>query len=295
MMSSSASFWIESFHDPATASFTHLLVDRVSRRCAVIDPVLGFDMRTGRVRFDGADRIAARIVALDAQVDWLLETHVHADHLSAAAYLRRAVGGKIGIGMRFGEVRTSFEHVFDKPRDAAKRSGGFDHLFADAESFTVGTLRMQALHTPGHTPACTTYVVRDDYNMVAFVGDTLFMPDIGTARCDFPGGDALTLYQSIQRIFTLPASTRLYMCHDEPPAGRTPQPLCTVGDQRARNVHVRDGVTEVEFAKRRAARDATLALPALMIVAVQVNLDAGELPLPAGNGIRYLRLPLDVL
>ena len=286
---------VEGFFDPATSTVSYLLFDTSSRDCALIDSVLDYDPRSGRTRTTSADRLIARVSELGATVRWLLETHVHADHLSAAPYLKRRVGGAIAIGAQVRRVQHTFAQLFNEPRGIATDANPFDRLLDDGELLPLGALSIRALHTPGHTPACMTYFVDGGIERTAFVGDTLFMPDYGTARCDFPGGDARELYRSISRLLDLPPDTRLYTCHDYQPGGRDVQYACTVADQRAANVHVRDGVTEDEFVAMRTARDATLDMPVLMLPAVQVNMRAGHLPDPEGNGVRYLKIPLDAI
>lgn len=274
---------IQAFFDAATSTVTYVVHDGVT--CAVIDPVLDFDPKSGRTATASADHVVAYVRDHGLQTAWLLETHAHADHLSAAPYLRGQLGGRIGIGAHIHAVQKSFAHVFGAP----PRQAAFDHLFAPDETFAIGTLTATALHVPGHTPADMAYRIGD----AVFVGDTLFMPDVGTARCDFPGGSATTLYRSIRRLLDLPPATRLFMCHDYPPAGRGPGWETTVAEQRAANIHVRDGVTEEQFVAMRTARDATLAMPTLILPAIQVNLNAGELPEPEGNGVRYLKIPIN--
>jgi glyoxylase-like metal-dependent hydrolase (beta-lactamase superfamily II) len=286
---------LESFFDEATSTFSHLLLDRATGQCALVDSVLDYDPQSGRTRHTSADRLIARVRALGAQVQWLLETHVHADHLSAAAYLKQALGGQVAIGAGITTVQATFGALFNAGSEFARDGSQFDHLFQDDEVFSIGSLPARAMHTPGHTPACMTYVVGQGARQLAFVGDTLFMPDYGTARCDFPGGDAATLYRSIQRVLSLPPDTRLYLCHDYPPTARPHQAWTTVADQRAHNVHVHEGVSEAAFVAMRQARDATLALPVLLLPSVQVNMRAGELPPAEANGIRYLKIPLDAL
>lgn len=286
---------VEGFFDPATSTVSYLLFDTSSRDCALIDSVLDYDPRSGRTRTTNADRLIARVSELGATVRWLLETHVHADHLSAAPYLKRRVGGAIAIGAQVRRVQHTFAQLFNEPRGIATDANPFDRLLDDGEVLPLGALSIRAIHTPGHTPACMTYFVDGGIERTAFVGDTLFMPDYGTARCDFPGGDARELYRSISRLLDLPPDTRLYTCHDYQPGGRDVQYACTVADQRAANVHVRDGVTEDEFVAMRTARDATLDMPVLMLPAVQVNMRAGHLPDPEGNGVRYLKIPLDAI
>ena len=286
---------VEAFFDPATSTVSYVVYEAAGSACAVIDPVLDFDLRSGRTATDGADRIAAFVRAQRLQVQWLLETHAHADHLSAAPYLRGKLGGKIAVGARIREVQSTFRDINNLGPAPGQHGGGFDdfdHLFEPDEQFAIGDLQACAWHVPGHTPADTAYLVD---GAAVFVGDTLFMPDVGTARCDFPGGDAGVLYGSIRRLLALPPPTRLFMCHDYPPPGRAPAWSCTVAEQRAANVHVHSGVERAMFIQVRAARDAQLALPALMLAAVQVNIRAGELPPPEGNGVRYLKIPLNLL
>ncbi|OJA34163.1 MBL fold metallo-hydrolase [Burkholderia ubonensis] len=286
---------VEGFFDPATSTISYLLLDTTSRECALIDSVLDYDPKSGRTRTASADRLLARVAELGATVRWLLETHVHADHLSAAPYLKARVGGAIAIGAQVRRVQHVFGRLFNAGAGFASDGSQFDRLLDDGDVLPLGALSIRALHTPGHTPACMTYCVDDGAQRAAFVGDTLFMPDYGTARCDFPGGDARTLYRSIARVLGLPADTRLYMCHDYPPGGRDVQYVSTVGEQRRANVHVRDGVTEDDFAAMRTARDATLDMPVLMLPSVQVNMRAGHLPEPEDNGVRYLKIPLDAI
>jgi glyoxylase-like metal-dependent hydrolase (beta-lactamase superfamily II) len=238
-----------------------------------------------------ADRVIARVRELGASLEWILETHVHADHLSAAPYLKEQLGGKLGIGTHITTVQNVFGKLFNAGTTFARDGSQFDHLFSDNESFTIGSFKAQAWHTPGHTPACMTYVVGD----VAFVGDTLFMPDYGTARCDFPGGDARILFQSIRRVLALPPLTRLFMCHDYMPGGRPVAWITTVAEQRAANIHVREGVDETSFVDMRTKRDATLDMPVLILPSVQINMRAGAMPEPEDNGMRYLKIPIDAL
>lgn len=290
---------VEGFFDPATWTVSYLVLDRSSRQCALIDSVLDYDPKSGRTSHASADRLVARVRELGATVQWILETHVHADHLSAAPYLQQQLGGRLGIGQHITTVQKVFGGLFNAGADFARDGRQFDHLFADGEHFRIGSLLAQALHTPGHTPACMTYVVRDRDSALAetaaFVGDTLFMPDYGTARCDFPGGDARTLYRSINKVLSLPPATRLYMCHDYQPGGRAVQFESTVADERAHNIHVRDGISEEAFVAMRSARDATLAMPTLILPSVQVNMRAGQLPPPEDNGKRYLKIPIDAV
>lgn len=290
---------IDTFLDEATSTFSHLVIDLDSRQAAIVDSVLDYDPKSGRTGTQGAERLAAQVEALGLTVQWLLETHVHADHLSAAPWLQARLGGTIAIGAQITTVQKTFGTLFNAEPEFARDGRQFGRLFADGDTFAIGGLRATALHTPGHTPACLTYLVEtpDDPQVApaAFVGDTLFMPDYGTARCDFPGGDAATLYRSIRRVLDLPGDTRLFMCHDYRPGGRALAHVTTVAEQRAANVHVHDGVAEDAFVAMRRARDATLDMPVLMLPSVQVNMRAGHLPPPESNGVRYLKIPLDWL
>ena len=295
MSTARAAMQVEAFFDPATSTVSYLLNDPATRQCAIIDSVLDYDPKSGRTRTDSADRLVARVRELGTTVQWILETHVHADHLSAAAYLKDTLGGQLGIGGHIRTVQTVFGKLFNAGDDFARDGSQFDHLFADDETFSVGSLTVRALHTPGHTPACMTYVVQDAHSTAAFVGDTLFMPDYGTARCDFPGGDARTLYRSINRVLSLPAETVLYMCHDYPPNGRAVQYSTTVAEERAHNIHVKDGITEAAFVTMREARDAKLDMPVLLLPSVQINMRAGEMPPPEPNGVRYVKIPINAL
>jgi glyoxylase-like metal-dependent hydrolase (beta-lactamase superfamily II) len=289
---------IESFFDPATSTFSHILADLPARQCALIDSVLDYDPKSGRTSTASADRLLARVRELGLNVQWLLETHVHADHLSAAPYLQQQLGGQLAIGAHITTVQNVFGKLFNAGTEFARDGSQFDRLLADGDCLQVGHLHVQAMHTPGHTPACMSYVVTDagePARQVAFVGDTLFMPDYGTARCDFPGGSASTLFQSIQKVLSLPDSTQLYLCHDYPPDGREPQCVTTVAEQKKTNVHVHQGVMEEAFVKMRQARDATLSMPVLMLPSVQVNMRAGHMPPPEGNGTSYLKIPINAL
>jgi len=286
---------VEGFFDTATSTVSYVLMDVGTKQCALIDPVLDYDAKSGRISTASAERLAARVRELGATVQWILETHVHADHLSAAAYLKQQLGGCVAIGQQVTAVQQVFGRLFNAGTDFPCDGRQFDHLFADEERFEIGKLSCRAMHTPGHTPACMTYVVTDGRDIAAFVGDTLFMPDYGTARCDFPGGDARTLYQSVNKVLSLPAHAILYMCHDYQPGGREVQFASTVAEQRENNIHVRNGITENEFVAMRSARDAQLDLPALLLPSVQVNMRAGQLPEPEENGTRYLKIPINVL
>ena len=290
---------IEGHFDPATWTVSYIVLDRSTKQCALVDSVLDYDPKSGRTAHDSADKLIARVRELGATVQWILETHVHADHLSAAPYLKQALGGRLGIGSHITTVQKVFGSLFNAGREFAQDGRQFDHLFADGETFTIGNLQATAMHTPGHTPACMTYVVSDGSgptaHMAAFVGDTLFMPDYGTARCDFPGGDARTLYRSINKVLSLPPDTKLYMCHDYQPGGREVQFVSTVADERAHNVHVRNGISEEAFVTMRHARDAALDMPTLILPSVQVNMRAGQLPEPESNGTRYIKIPLNAI
>ncbi|WP_431303382.1 MBL fold metallo-hydrolase [Sediminicoccus sp. BL-A-41-H5] len=279
------------FFDAETNTISYVVKDPGSSACAIVDSVLDLDYAAGRIATRSADAIIAHVREHGLTVEWLIETHVHADHLSAAPYLQRALGGKIGIGERITVVQHTFGKVFNEGTEWRRDGREFDHLFTDGEAYHVGTMPCVALHTPGHTPACMTHVMGE----AAFVGDTLFMPDGGTARADFPGGDAATLYRSIQRVLALPPATRLFMCHDYGPNGREIRWETTVAAERAENIHLRDGVTEAAFVAMREARDATLGMPRLIIPSLQVNMHAGQLPPPGADGKRFLKVPLDVL
>jgi len=298
-MNTRSSIQVEGFFDPGTWTVSYIVLDTKTNRCALVDSVLDYDPKSGRTAHDSADRLIARVRELGATVEWILETHVHADHLSAAPYLKAQLGGRLGIGEHIKVVQDVFGTLFNAGGEFARDGRQFDHLFSDGETFGIGSLKARAMHTPGHTPACMTYVVSDgdgvDATPVAFVGDTLFMPDYGTARCDFPGGDARTLYRSINKVLSLPPETRLYMCHDYQPGGREVQFVSSVAEERGQNVHVRDGISEEAFVAMRHARDATLGMPTLILPAVQVNMRAGQLPEPEANGTRYIKIPLNAV
>ena len=287
--------YVEGFFDPATSTVTYLLLDRTTQAAAIIDSVLDYDPKSGRTRTTSADRVLTRAAELGARIEWILETHVHADHLSAAAYLKEKLGAKVAIGDRIATVQQVFGRLFNAGPAFATDGSQFDRLLADGDTLLLGNLVIEAWQTPGHTPACLTYVVQSDKETVAFVGDTLFMPDYGTARCDFPGGDAAMLYRSIRRILSLPEATSLYMCHDYRPGGREVAYVTSVGEERAANVHIHDGVDEAAFVAMRRARDAQLEAPVLLLPSVQVNMRAGELPPPEENGTRYLKIPLNAI
>ena len=283
---------IQGFFDPVTATITYVVHETApGGACAIIDSVLDYDPKSGRTSTGSADRVADYVRQHGLKTEWLLETHAHADHLSAAPYLQRQLGGVIAIGQSIQTVQGVFKKIFNLEPAFQLDGSQFGHLFADGETFRIGALTAQAIHVPGHTPADMAYLIGD----AAFVGDTLFMPDVGTARCDFPGGDAHQLYRSIQRLLSLPAETKLYMCHDYPPAGREAAWQTTVAEQRRANIHVRDGIGEDEFVAMRTRRDATLSMPTLILPAIQVNIRAGHLPPAEDNGVRYLKIPVDAL
>ena len=282
---------IQAFFEAETFTYSYLVSDPQSKSCAIIDSVLDFDPASGNTATKSADLIIAAIKEQNLQLEWILETHVHADHLSAAPYLKAQLGGKIGIGAKITQVQEVFAEVFNTGSSFAKDGSQFDQLFNEGDSFQLGQLKVEVKHTPGHTPACITYLIAD----AAFVGDTLFMPDYGTARCDFPGGNAATLYQSIQKIFSLPAETRLFMCHDYLAPGRDNYlNETTVAEQQQENVHVGAGRSEVDFVALRTKRDASLEMPRLILPSVQVNMRAGQFPPADDNGVSYLKLPLNL-
>jgi glyoxylase-like metal-dependent hydrolase (beta-lactamase superfamily II) len=284
---------VTTFFDEATYTATHVVVEPDGSHAAIVDSVLDFDPKSGRTSTGSADAVLAFVAKHGLTVDWILETHAHADHLTAAPYLKEKLGAKIGIGDHITVVQETFKGVFNTG-DAFRTDGSqFDHLFKDGETFAVGALEVSVMHTPGHTPACVSYRAGD----AVFVGDTLYMPDYGTARCDFPGGDAATLYTSIHKILSLPPETRIFLCHDykAPPERDEYVWETTVAAERAENIHVREGVSEAAFVKMRTERDATLDMPVLILPAVQVNMRAGAFPPPEDNGTSYLKLPLNVL
>ena len=282
---------LQAFFDPATWTVTYVVFDHPGGHCAIVDPVLDYDPKAGRTRTTSAGKVVDFVRAQQLTVQWILETHAHADHLTAAHHLRDVLGGQIAIGAAITQVQKVFKGIFHLEPGFQADGRQFNHLFSDGEAFSIGSLQARALAVPGHTPACMAYQIGD----AAFVGDTLFMPDVGTARCDFPGGNAHTLYQSIRRLLALPPATRLFMCHDYPPAGREPAWQTTVAEQRAGNIHVHDGVSEDEFVAMRKRRDATLDMPVLILPSVQVNIRAGDLPPKDDNGVAYLRIPLNAL
>jgi len=282
---------VQPFFDPATGTVSHVVHAGPCSPCAIVDPVLDYDPRSGKTASHSADRIVDFIREQQLELHWILETHAHADHLSAAPYLRGQLGGQIAIGAQIRKVQRVFKEVFNLEPAFALDGSQFDRLLEDDETLSIGSLQLHAIAVPGHTPACMAYRIGD----AVFVGDTLFMPDVGSARCDFPGGSAQALYRSARKLLDLPPATRLFMCHDYPPQGRQAQWECTVADQRARNIHLHDGVTEAEFVAMRTARDKSLEMPTLILPSIQVNIRAGHLPPAESNGVTYLKIPLNAL
>ncbi|MBM4228505.1 MAG: MBL fold metallo-hydrolase [Gammaproteobacteria bacterium] len=281
----------KAFFDPGTFTYTYVVYDREGGTAAIIDPVLNYDHKSGRTSEGSNAAVTAFVQEMKLKVDWILETHAHADHLSGAVGLKQALGGKVGIGSHITTVQETFKGLFNLEPALAVDGSQFDHLFTDGEAFDIGGLKARALYVPGHTPACMAYQVEE----MIFVGDTLFVPDVGTARCDFPGGDARTLYRSIRRILDLPADTRIMVCHDYPPGGREVRHETSVAEQRADNIHVHDGISEEAFVGMRTARDQTLDMPLLIIPSIQVNIRAGKLPPAEDNGRVYLKIPVNLL
>ena len=277
--------------DPATWTVTYVVHNGPGSDAAIIDSVLDYDPKSGRTQHASADKVVAYVCANGLKVQWILETHAHADHLSAAPYLRAQLGGQIGIGGHITDVQKVFKGVFNLEPGFKQDGSQFDHLFQEGEAIALGALSGEVMFVPGHTPACAAYRFGD----AVFVGDTLFMPDVGTARCDFPGGDPRALYASTRKLLSLPPETRLFMCHDYPPIERSVAFETTVAEQRARNIHVHDGVSEDEFVAMRTKRDATLDMPTLILPSVQVNIRAGGLPPKEDNGVAYLKIPLNAL
>ena len=282
---------VHGIFDKATWTITYIVHQGKGTACAIIDSVLDYDPKSGRTTTTSAEKVVEYVKAHQLQAEWILETHAHADHLSAAPYLKKHVGGKIAIGDHITQVQKVFKGIFNLEEGFKQDGSQFDQLLASDEEFKVGELLGKVLFVPGHTPACVAYQFGD----AVFVGDTMFMPDVGTARCDFPGGDARTLYASTRKILSLPAETRLFMCHDYPPNGREIAFETTVAEQRAKNIHVHDGITEAQFVEMRTKRDATLEMPVLILPAVQINIRAGELPPKEANGVSYVKIPLNAL
>lgn len=282
---------VTAFFDEPTNTVSYVVKDPASNACAIIDSVMDIDYAAGRIAYKSADAIIAFVQKHNLKVEWLIETHVHADHLSGAPYIQGKLGGKIGIGENIKIVQQTFGKIFNEGTEFQRDGSQFDRLFADGDTYQIGSMTAFAMHTPGHTPACMTHVIGD----AAFVGDTLFMPDSGSARADFPGGDARTLYRSIKRVLSLPGEMRLFMCHDYGPNGRNIRWETTVNEQRAHNIHVRDGMSEDAFVAIREARDKTLSMPKLIIPSLQVNMKAGQLPAPDDSGKRFLKVPINGL
>ncbi|MEO7320176.1 MAG: MBL fold metallo-hydrolase [Nitrosospira sp.] len=282
---------IEAFFDPATWTVSYIVFDELGGTCAIIDPVLDYDPKSGRTTTLSADKLITFIKSRRLTAAWIMETHAHADHLTSAHYLKRELGGKTAIGHEIPQVQKTFKSIFNLGPEFIPDGRHFDHLFKDAEAFEVGKLIAKAIFTPGHTPADMSY----QFGNAIFVGDTLFMPDLGTARADFPGGDARRLFRSIRKLLEQPPETRLFMCHDYPPPSRTARWESTVAEQRAHNIHVRDSIREDEFVAMREIRDATLDMPTLLLPSIQVNVRAGEMPPVEENGIAYLKIPLNVI
>ena len=282
---------VQPFFDPVTGTVSYVVHEKPGSACAVVDPVLDYDPKSGKTFTSSAERIVAFVRERQLRLQWILETHAHADHLTAAPFLHEQLGGQIAIGKRITAVQGVFKKVFNLEPGFALDGSQFDRLLEDGETFAIGSLQARAMSAPGHTPACMAYQVGD----AVFVGDTLFMPDVGSARCDFPGGSASTLFRSVRRLLALPPQTRLFMCHDYPPAGREARWECTVADQRERNIHLHDGVSEAEFVAMRTARDKTLEMPTLILPSIQVNIRAGRLPPAEDNGVSYLKIPVNTL
>lgn len=283
---------VHSFFHHDSKTFSHILIDEESKRCAVIDPVLDFDAKSGRIWHQSLIEIIEVITDQGLQLDFIIETHAHADHLSGAQYLREQLGGALVIGQRITEVQKIFKQIYNLDTSFRTDASQFDQLMTDGDTLNLGNIQIQALAVPGHTPADMAYLARSNHCELIFVGDTLFAPDVGTARCDFPGGDAATLYDSIQKILALSDDTVIYLCHDYPPKDRAPMATTTVGEQKQHNIHVKNGINKAEFIAMREARDQTLEMPQLIIPSVQVNIAAGQLPAPEDNGIRYLKVPI---
>jgi len=282
---------VHGIFDPATWTVTYVVYEKPGSACAIIDSVLDYDPKSGRTSHASADKVIEFVKDNNLKVEWILETHAHADHLTAAPYLKAQLGGKTAIGDHITAVQGVFKGIFNLESSFKQDGSQFGHLFKDGEGIQVGAISGHIIYVPGHTPACVAYQFGD----AVFVGDTLFMPDVGTARCDFPGGDAKTLYVSTRKILSLPSNTRLFMCHDYPPNGRQVKFETTVADQRANNIHVKDSISEEAFVEMRTKRDATLEMPVLILPAVQINIRAGELPPKEDNGIAYAKIPLNAL
>lgn len=283
---------VTGFFDEATNTISYVVADLETKVCAVIDSLLDFDQASGRTRTDSADKMIAFVRAQGLTCEWIIDTHVHADHLTAAPHIQQELGGKTGIGAHISTVQKVFARIFNEGQSFHTDGSQFDHLFQDGETYKIGNLEARAIHTPGHTPACMSHLIGD----ALFVGDTIFMPDFGTARCDFPGGDAGTLYDSIQKLFALPDATRVFLCHDYKAPGRNDYVWeTTIGAEKQSNIHVKAGTSRDEFIQMRTSRDATLAMPKLILPSVQINMRAGDLPEPEDNGQRYMKIPINAL
>lgn len=282
---------IHHFFDNDTATFTYVVSDPATKKCAIIDPVLDYDMHAGKTSTSSSDKVIVYVKEQGLSVEWILETHAHADHLTGSHYLKEKLGGKIGIGEHIKEVLKFWVPLFNTAHDTPLDGSQFDHLFKDGETFSIGNIEVKVMHTPGHTPACVTYLMGD----AAFVGDTIFMPYVGTARTDFPGGSAATLYRSIQKLLSLPETTKIYTCHDYPPQGQPEGYVSTVADQKTKNSMVHDGVSEAEYVAARNAKDKGKAVPRLLLPSIQVNLRAGDLGKAENNGVQYIKIPLNKL
>ncbi len=283
--------FVQAFYEKSSGTISYVVQDPSSKNCAVIDSVLNFDFSSGRTSTESADEIIRYIEHKKLELEWIIETHVHADHLSAAPYIQEKIGGKIGIGEKIILIQDQFGKIFNEGTRFQRDGSQFDRLFKDGDQYSIGSMNARTMHTPGHTPACMVHIIED----AAFVGDTLFMPDGGTARADFPGGDARDLYRSVKRVLELPSETRLFICHDYGPGGRDAAWETTVGEQKEKNIHVRDGVTEDEFVEMRETRDSTLSMPKLIIPSIQVNMRAGEMPEKEDNGVNYIKIPINKL
>ena len=282
---------VHGIFDPATWTVTYVVYEKEGSPCAIIDSVLDYDPKSGRTRTDSADKVIDFVREKNLTVAWILETHAHADHLTAAPYIKKKLSGKTAIGDHISAVQKVFKSIFHLEPEFSTDGSQFDHLLKEGEHFSIGALSANTMYVPGHTPACVAYQIAD----AVFVGDTMFMPDVGTARCDFPGGDAKTLYASAKKILSLPDETRLFMCHDYPPTDRPVAFETTVGEQRRKNIHVHDGISEAAFVDMRTKRDATLEMPVLILPAVQINIRAGDLPPAESNGVAYVKIPLNAL
>lgn len=280
---------IKTFFDPDTATFTHVVSDPSTQKCSIIDSVLDYDQYSGRTKTKSVDQVISYINEEKLSVEWILDTHIHADHITASHYLKATLGGKIGIGAKIKDVLALWVPIFNTNKDTNLDASQFDHLFEDGEVFKLGNVNVKVLHTPGHTPACSSYLIED----AIFVGDTIFMPDIGTARTDFPGGSAATLYDSVKKILSLPDETRIFMCHDYPPEGRELAWLATVKEQKAKNILIHDGISKEEYVVARNKRDEGKAVPKLLLPSIQANLRAGTFGAPEGNNVRYIKIPVD--